>query len=411
MDIKTEHKIVIIGGGFAGVKCALALSKKELPEGTRIILISDRSHFEYHGALYRIVAGHSPLEVCLPLREILGESSVEIIEDRISKIDTKEQEVVGESGSTYEFDDLVVALGAQTVYFNIPGLAESAHGIKTINNALRLKRHIHETFEKCVGQEDDEKKCSTHFVVIGAGATGVEIAAEIAIYAKQLAMQHDIDPVLVRVDLIEAQDRILPTLNETFARRIAKRLKNVGVSIHTNARVTKSTVSGIYLEELELKTKTVVWTAGVRGNALVEDAGLAVDRLGRATVCGHLHARGHGNIYIAGDAASTALSGMAQTALQDGAYIAKTIERSLYKKISPCHKVLQSVYAIPVGSGWAGASFHGVRVYGHTGWFVRRLVDMIVFCAFLPFGKAINAFRAHKRVSESCPTCCAADNE
>jgi len=137
---KKGHNILIVGGGFAGVKCARSLAKKHLPAGTTIRLISDRVHFEYHGALYRIVAGHSPLEICLPLRDTIDTKKVDIVEDRIDAIDTKKQSLTGASGSTYDYDTLVLALGSETVYFDVPGLREHSYGIKTINDALRLKR-------------------------------------------------------------------------------------------------------------------------------------------------------------------------------------------------------------------------------------------------------------------------------
>lgn len=408
--MKKEHKIVIIGGGFAGVKCALSLSKKKLPKGTRIILVSDRTNFEYHGALYRIVTGHSPLEVCLPLREILDERKVEIVQDRIDKIDPKNNVLRGASDSVYHYDDLVIALGSQTVYFDVPGLKENAHGIKTIDDALRLKQHLHKTFAQCAAMDDSAKVCGSHFVVIGAGATGVEIAAELAVYTKRLAQKHGVDPSLVRIDLIESQSRILPILHEKFARRLTRKLEDLGVTIHTDARVIEGSVSSVHLKKMELKTKTIVWTAGVRAHALIEDAGLAIDQRGRAVVCAHLRAKNQKNIYVAGDAASTQRSGMAQTALQDGMYIARTIKRSLYGKPPKKHKLIQSIYAVPAGPGWAGASFYALRCYGRLGWWVRRLVDMVVFCAFLPLPKALRTFGAHKRVSENCPTCCSSDD-
>jgi len=254
--------------------------------------------------------------------------------------------------------------------------------------------------------DDSAKVCGSHFVVIGAGATGVEIASELAVYTKQLAQKHGVDPALVRIDLIESQKRILPTLDEKFAGRLARKLEDLGVTIHTQARVTEGSVSSVQLREMELKTKTIVWTAGVRAHGLIKDAGLVIDQRGRAVVCSHLRAKDHSNIYVAGDAASTKFSGMAQTALQDGMYIARTITRALNGKLPKKRKLIRSIYAVPAGPGWAGASFYALRCYGKLGWWVRRLVDMVVFLAFLPLPKALNAFRAHKRVSENCPICC-----
>ena len=406
-----QHTVVIVGGGFAGVKCALTLQKKCADKITReklrVILISDRPHFEYHGALYRLVSGHSPLEVCLPLREILDENKIEILEDRITKIDTKTQKLFGTDGQDYDYDSLVIGLGSQTVYFNVPGLEEHAHGIKSISAALALKNHIHKTIDECVNGTKEQKVCGGNFVVIGGGATGVETAAELAHHTKKLAKKHGLDPVLMHVELIEGQSRILPTLPEKFARRIEKKMRSIGVNIFTNRMVTKGEVESVHMKDMQLKTKTIVWTAGVRGNTLIEEAGLATDKTGRAIVCKHLRAQNHNNIYAAGDAAATEMSGMAQTALQDGVYIAETIERTLNGKAPENYTPRRPIYAVPVGPGWAGAMFGGLTCYGKFGWAVRRLVDMVVFVSFLPPSKAWHAFSAHRRISQTCPTCCA----
>lgn len=402
---KKGHNILIVGGGFAGVKCARSLAKKRLPVGTTIRLISDRVHFEYHGALYRIVAGHSPLEICLPLRDTIDTKKVDIVEDCIDAIDTKKQSLTGASGSTYDYDTLVLALGSETVYFDVPGLQEHSYGIKTINDALRLKRHIHETIQACTKSATEKKVCGGNFVVIGGGATGVEIAAELAVYGKRVAKKHGLAPALVQVELIEAQSRILSTLPEDFVAPIEAKLRSLGVNIFVNRAVTKRQVGGVMMKDMTMKTTTVIWTAGVRAHHLIEDAGLALGAGKKAIVCSHLKAKGYDNIYIAGDAALTPLSGMAQTALQDGAYIARSIARELHGKKPRPYNPLSSIYAIPVGPGWAGSMWHQIRLYGKLGWMVRRVVDLVVYLALLPLGKVPAAFSAHRRVSESCPAC------
>ena len=172
-----QTRIVIIGGGFAGIAAALALQKKHLPN-IKITLISDKPHFEYHAALYRLVSGSSPLEVCIPLREIFFNKEVEIIEDKINAIDKSAQFAIGVSGSHYRYDYLILALGSETNYFGIPGLKEFSYGMKSITEALRLKQHIVETLLTCKIDFTNkvEQICDANFVVIGAGATGVEMA-------------------------------------------------------------------------------------------------------------------------------------------------------------------------------------------------------------------------------------------
>ena len=162
-------KVVIVGGGFGGIRAALDLEKK-VGDRAKIVLISDKPHFEYTPSLYRVVTGRSPLEVCVPLAEIFRGKRVEVIMDMVEAVSLKEQKVYGKSGSKYAYDYLVLALGSDTNYFNIPGLQESAFGFRSITEALRLKRHFHEAFSRCEVLSKEDKVCHTHIVVVGAGA-------------------------------------------------------------------------------------------------------------------------------------------------------------------------------------------------------------------------------------------------
>jgi NADH dehydrogenase len=408
--MEKEIRVVIIGGGFAGIKCALELQEKNL-KGVRITLIGDRPHFEYHGALYRLVAGHSPLEVCVPVNEIIDEKKVEFLESKISKIEPKEKRAISEDGSEYSYDYLVVALGAETNYFDIPGLEKHSYGMKTIPDALLLKRHIHEVIESCVNGTKADNLCSGNFVVVGAGATGVELAAELAVYTRKLAKIHNIEPSLMNVELIEAGKRILPTLPEPFAKRIERRVRSLGVNIRLNRAIEKNDIENVYLNDMKLKTKTVIWTAGVKANHLIKDAGFQIDNIGKALVDEHLQSVDYKRIFFAGDAASTLFSGMAQTALYDGEYIADIIEDDLKGHRPRYYYPGKSIYAIPAGPGWSGIVWGPLRLYGAVGWFVRRVVDLVVYRSFLPAKKAYDLFLSHKQACEACPVCCAYEQE
>src|SRR3990170_2498990 len=195
-----SKKIVIVGGGFGGIRAALDLSKK-FPKGlpaeqadTKIILISDKQHFEYYPALYKVASGLSPLEVCIPLAEIFKNKNVEVIKDRVMNADLSKKTLKGESGSNYGFDILILALGSETAYFNIEGLKELAFGFKSINEALKLKRHLHELFESHLVATKEEAVSSLHILIVGGGATGVELARELSFYMQKIARSHKIDP-------------------------------------------------------------------------------------------------------------------------------------------------------------------------------------------------------------------------
>jgi NADH dehydrogenase len=401
-----EKHIVIIGGGFTGIATALALEKRHLPN-TKIILLADRPHFEYHGALYRTVTGRSPLEVCIPLRDIFLGKKVEVLEDKVASIDKNAKTVHGSSGSRYHYDYLVLGMGSVTNYFGIEGLDKYSYGMKTVSEAIRLKQHITETLLTCKIDfaSKTEQICDAHFVIIGAGATGVELSAEIAVYARQLAVEYGIDPSLVSVDLIEGAGKILPALPKKFTDRIEHHLRGVGVNIFLNRSIEKEEYESVYMKDMQMKARTVVWTAGVRANPLYEEMGLVVDKRGKAEVDGTLCAKGESNIFIGGDGANTKYSGMAQTALDHGKHIAGAIIAIESGRKPEMLTEKPPVYAIPSGPGWAGILWGDFAIYGTAGWMVRRLVDFIVFWNVLPPAKAIKVFRTSQSICDSCSVC------
>lgn len=399
-------KILIIGGGFAGVAAALAIEKKHLPN-TKVTLIADRPHFEYHGALYRTVTGNSPLEVCIPLRDIFAGKNVEVLEDRAVSLDKTEKFVLGLSGSRYQYDYLVLTLGSVTNYFGIDGLEKYSYGMKTVAEAIRLKRHISETLLTCKIDftNKTEQICDAHFVVIGAGATGVELSSEISIYARKLAGQYGVDPSLVTVDLIEAAPKILPSLPAFFTNRIEHHLRGLGVNIFLNRSVEREECEDIYIKDMQMKVRTVVWTAGVRANPLYESVGLTVDKRGKVEVDAQLRAKGEADIFIGGDGANTKQSGMAQAALEHGSHIARVIAALVGGATPPELNEKNPIYAIPSGSGWAGILWGKSVLYGRLGWWLRRLADFSVFFSILPLSKAIAVFRNGQSICDSCSVC------
>lgn len=400
-----ENKIVIVGGGFGGTRAALDLVKMNLSQ-VKIRLISDKPHFEYHAALYRVVTGKSPLEVCIPQNEIFENYDVEVVEDKIIKIDLAQRHLFGEAGSKYTFDYLVLALGSETAYYDIPGLRQYSFGFKSITEALRLKNHLHEVFTSCEVAPKEEKVCLVHIVIIGAGASGTELAGELAQYTKILAKNHNIDPNLVTIDLFEAAPRILPTLPEDFAKKVENRLRTLGVNIFVNRAIMREEIERVYLRDMELKVKTVIWTAGVKPNSLYQKIeGLEFDSKGRVLVDDYLQTKNQKGVFIIGDAAATTYSGMAQTAIADGAIVAENIFRLINNKQLVKNKLKKPVTAIPEGEGWAAVAIGKLRIYGSLGWLLRRAADLRFFLSILPFKKALLAFQSGKTLCETCSIC------
>lgn len=405
-NLNQEQKIVIVGAGFGGVRCALDLAKKRIPNAN-IILINDKPYFEYTPALYRVVTGRSPLGACVRLQDIFQGIEVEVLEDTIERVDLSAKQLKGAAGSTYNFDFLVLVLGSETNYFNTPGLKDLSFSSKSINEALRLKRHLHEMFDQCIGQGSSEQKvCSLHFVIVGGGATGTELTGELAFYAIKLAKKHNIEPSLVTIDLIEAGPRILSALPEKISEKVTHRLRHLGANIFLNRGVVKEDLEQVYLKDMEMKTKTVIWTAGVKPNHLyAETAGFELNQRGRVIVDEHLHAKGFSDVFVLGDAAATPYSGMAQTAIHEGAYIADAIYRQIRGEKIPTYVPQKPSIAMPVGPNWAAVLINSLRFYGQLGWWLRRLADLRFFLTILPLSKAFNIFFSSKNLCEACQIC------
>jgi NADH dehydrogenase len=405
MNLEVDKKIIIVGGGFGGVRTALDLASKKIQDA-KITLVSDKPHFEYTPSLYRVATGRSPLEVCIPLREIFVGKKVEVIEDRIEKINLQEKTLIGSSGSQYHFRYAVLALGSETNYFNIPGIQELAFGFKSINEALRLKKHLHEILEACKNTDKEVKLCAAHIVIVGGGATGTEIAGELAVYLKNLARQHNFDPSLITLELIEASSRLLPFLPEKISWRVEKRLRSLGVNILLNRSLVKEELETVYLRDMEIKTKTMIWTAGVKPNRLYgETEGFKFDKKGRVLVDNFMQAQGFENIFVIGDGASTPYAGLAQTAIYDGRFVADAIEKKINGRALNPYRPQKPSYAIPLGPCWAAVSVGPFTLYGRLGWVVRRLADFRFFLYILPLQKAILAYRSEKTLCETCSIC------
>jgi len=407
MQKEIQKQIVIVGGGFGGISCALELAKKQIP-GAKIILINDKPYFEYPPAFYRIATGRSEREACCPVAEIIKGKKVEFIEDKIVEAKLDSKELLGNSGKSYAFDYLVLALGSETAYFQIPGLREFSFGLKSIADALRLKNHIHEMFTKCAARSDDEEEdvCRLHFVIVGAGATGVELAGELAHYTKMQARQHKIDPSFITIDLIEAASRVLPMFPPKVSEIAARRLRILGVNIFCNQPMTEEKAEEISLRGMTLKTETVIWTAGVKPNSLYQRIpGLSFDKKGRVIVDEYLRAKGFENISVLGDGASTPYSGFAQTAIFDGKLAAENIARLLQGLPLKAYLPKKPAALLPIGPGWGIALIEFLTFYGFPAWLLRRFADFRYFISIISFPKVLQMFFSKQDICTTCGIC------
>lgn len=380
-------KYTIVGGGFAGVKAALELSKDQK---NKITLITDKDKFQYYPALYSSATGSSHLESWVPLGEIFADTDNVFVQiDRIVGIDTESKKIVGASDTAYSYNTLIIAIGNVTTYFGIPGLDQYSYGIKSAEEIRRLKERIYLD----LGQD---KKLDRNYIVVGGGPTGVELAAALGTYLKRLCKYYGIKRKTVNVRLIEASPRILPRSHEKVSQRVTKRLQKLGVEVQAGSAVEEQTADSLIVAGRPLASHTVIWTSGVANSPLFaahpEVFNLAKN--GKVEVDNYL--RAHDDIYVLGDNAATPYSGLAQTALHDAKFVARNFKRTRRGLKRSKYKAVQPASVIPVGKRWAVFEWHGLRLYGLIAAMIRRAADFIGYSDILPLGQALRPWYASR---------------
>ncbi len=388
-----KHRIVIVGGGFAGIKTALELADDRRFD---ITLISDHHDFRNYPVLYHVSTGGAHKVGSIPLTEIFSGKPVQIVIDTMTELDRKSRTVTTKSGRMFPYEALVLSLGVQTNYFNIKGLAEFSFGIKSPADADELKEHLHQ-------QLCDENKPDLNYVVIGGGPTGVELAGELPTYLKKLTKQHGLKPRKIHVDLIEAAPRLLPRMPKDISRAIARNLRRQGVKIYLKTAVQAQTAEALIVNNKPIRSHTVIWTAGVMNSPFFAANGFQTARNSKVRVDQFLQAEP--GIYVIGDNADTPYSGMAQTAIYDGKFVAANLQRIASKQDPNPYIAKKPVYVLPAGPRWAAVLWGKVRMYGWLGWMIRSAADFVAFRDYLPWDLAAKRWLALQDEEDACPHC------
>jgi len=329
-----QQKVIIVGGGFGGIRTALDLVKKG---GFEITLISKNPNFEYYPGLHKMLGVSELVTVQIPLTTIFKNSKVNLVIDTVVAVEPEQKKVTTTSG-VFQANFLVLAMGSQTEYFGIAGLPEMAYGFKSVEEAQRLRSHIESLFEKHAKTEKTETVVGLHMVIVGAGPNGVDLAGELVALDKYLAKKYGIPESFITIDLIEAGPRVLGMMSESVSRRVEKRLRNIGVNVLCNRDLKKEESWTVTLSDMTLGAQTLIWTAGIITHELVKNIqGLQLAKRNRVTVDEHLQPVGFKDVFCIGDIADTKYAGLAQTALADGSYVAQTISRECAHKKVTCY--------------------------------------------------------------------------
>jgi len=375
-------KVTIVGGGFGGVKAALELAEHP---NNHVTLISDKPDFQYYPALFATATGHSHRQSWIPLETIFDDwPNVELITEEKVNLHPDTRQLVGKQG-TYDYKTLILALGSVTTYFGIEGLDTFSYGIKSQDEIRRLQNHL---FEEMRDGSDDEK----NYVIIGGGATGVELAGALGEYLLVLRRHFGIRKKRLRITLVEAAPRLLPRLSESTSRKAAARLKRLGVHVETDKKVERQTAESLMVSGRPLSTQTVIWTSGVTNAPFFNNNSehFTINERGKVVVDEFMRART--GIYVIGDNAATPYAGLAQTALHDAQFVVRHLNGS--KKT---YRPVQPASVIPIGHHWAVFEWGRLRFAGWLGGFMRMSADLIGYHDVLPIGWAVKAWRSQDK--------------
>lgn len=383
--------ITIVGGGFGGVKAALELSKDER---NTITLITDKPDFQYYPALYSTATGRRHLQSWVPLGIIFaGKQNVTVRLDTITSIDPEKRTLTGESGNSYSYGACILALGTVTTYFGIKGLDMFAHGIKSAEEIKRLKQHIYTDIA-------ERHTIDKHYVIVGAGPTGVELAAALGEYLRRLCKRYRVHSHNLHIDLIEAAPRVLPRMSEAASRKAHKRLEKLGVHVQTEKIVESATANDLVVSGERVDSRTVIWTSGVANNPFFKNNAEHFKLAENGRVMVDEYMRAGKNVYVIGDNAATPYTGLAQTALHDALFVARNLKRKKNRQELKKYKAVKPPVIVPIGEGWALFEWHGITLSGWIAAFLRRAADFIGYTDILPIGHALGAWRASSQLED-----------
>lgn len=393
--MNARPRVVIIGAGFGGLNAAQALAKAEVQ-----ITVIDRKNFHtFQPLLYQVAtAGLSPGEIAAPVRSILrSHKNVEVLMSEVTGFDL-EQRLVRTPESLVPYDYLIVAAGAGHSYFGHDDWEVFAPGLKTIEDALEIRRRVLLAFELAERQvASGEVASPLNFVVVGGGPTGVELAGTLAEISRH-ALAHEfrsIDPARTHIMLIEGGPRVLPTYPEDLSRSAEKQLKHLGVEVRTSTMVTLVEAGVVHVGNARLPATVILWAAGVAASPLGRQLTSAIDRAGRVPVQQDLTLPGHPEVFVIGDLAASKdeqgkmLPGVAPVAIQQGKYVAKVIREEVETAPSSAHAPSRLAFhywdkgsLATIGRAAAVAQFGKIHISGYIAWLSWLFVHILFLIGF-----------------------------
>ena len=403
MNYQLRPRVVVVGAGFAGLTAARRIAR--LP--VQVTVVDRKNHHTFQPLLYQVAtAGLSPGEIAAPIRWILrAHPNVEVLLEEVVDFKLEQKKVITKE-QALDYDFLIVASGATHAYFGHEEWEPLAPGLKTIEDALEIRRRVLLAFELAErrnpeGQKNERQKnerqaadgpCGSplQFVVIGGGPTGVELAGTLAEIARH-AMNHEfrnIDPKQTRVLLIEGGPRVLAAYSEELSRKAEAQLRHLGVEVRTSHVVTRIEPGAVWVGDQRIPAPVVLWAAGVAASPLGRKLGVPVDRAGRVLVQPDLSIPGHAEVFVIGDLAALndengkMLPGVAPVAIQQGDWVADTIARDLENQPRRNFRYHDQGSLATIGRAAAVAQFGKFELSGYFAWLAWLFVHIFFLIGF-----------------------------
>jgi NADH dehydrogenase len=375
LDFRPDPKrLVIIGGGFGGLYAAKTLRRAPV----RITLVDRRNYHLFQPLLYQVAtAALNPSDIAAPIRSILRhQQNISVILGDATSIDL-DKRLIQLADGQLAYDILIIATGATHSYFGHAEWEENAPGLKTIEDALEIRRRVLLAFEAAEREDDPERQRAwLNFVVVGGGPTGVELAGALSEIARQTMLRdfRRINPSSARVILIEGLDRLLPPYPPDLSAKASAQLQALGVEVMTNTTVTRVTDHEVAADETIIPTRTVLWAAGVQASPLARSLGVPLDRAGRVLITPDLSVPGHPEVFVIGDLAAATqangkpVPGVAPAAIQEGTHTAKNIVRMLDDKPTLPFSYFDKGSLATIGRAAGVADFGRLHLSGFIAW-------------------------------------------
>lgn len=392
-----QQRVLILGGGFAGLVAAQTLKRADV----RITLLDKRNFHLFQPLLYQVATGSlSPAEIAAPLRSVLShQKNVEVLLGEAVDIDPAGKRVLLADGGAFPYDTLVIATGSQTSYYGKDDWRENAPSLKSVEEATAMRHKLLYAFERAERAESgEEARAWLNFVIVGAGATGLELAGALAEIAHQ-TLKHDfrrIRPQEARIILMEGGPRVLSAYPEDLSAKAEELVKNLGVEVMVGALATNIDANGVSYRHGDatgnIAARTVLWAGGVTATPfarkVAERLHAETDRVGRFKVNPDLTLPNHPEIFVLGDLALSfnekghQLPGVAQVAIQGGRYAGKAIIARLAGRTPPPFKYFDKGDMAVIGRAAAVANIFGFHICGFPAWFTWVFIHLLYIVEF-----------------------------